>query len=196
MLTSLVQSVHSVAISNTPINWGLGLWCLMPFLAIFQLYCGGSILLLEETRVPEENHGPAASHWQICIKYTSPWAGVKLTTLVVIGTDWIGSCKSNYHTITMPPSLGWTNFSSFFSCFIHVLLFLSYCHQFNVLFFFEKEMHVTNMHVKLKSKVSEKVNISNIFWSSKLHWFVFIILYMLYVNREISKFMLMSSCML
>ena len=27
-------------------------------------------------------------------------AGFKLTTLVVIGNDCIGSCKSNYHTIT------------------------------------------------------------------------------------------------
>jgi hypothetical protein len=27
------------------------------------------------------------------------WAGFKLTTSVVIGTDCIGSCKSNYHTI-------------------------------------------------------------------------------------------------
>ena len=26
--------------------------------------------------------------------------GFKLTELVVIGTDYIGSCKSNYHTIT------------------------------------------------------------------------------------------------
>jgi hypothetical protein len=26
--------------------------------------------------------------------------GFKLTTLVVIGTDYVGSCKSNYHTIT------------------------------------------------------------------------------------------------
>jgi hypothetical protein len=35
----------------------------------------------------------------ICIEYTSPSAGFKLTTLVVIGTDCTGSCKSNYHTI-------------------------------------------------------------------------------------------------
>ena len=35
-----------------------------------------------------------------CIEYTSPWTGFELTTLVVIGTDCIGSCKSNYHTIT------------------------------------------------------------------------------------------------
>jgi hypothetical protein len=34
-----------------------------------------------------------------CIEYTSPWARFELTTFVVIGTDCIGSCKSNYHTI-------------------------------------------------------------------------------------------------
>ena len=28
------------------------------------------------------------------------WPGIEFTTLVVIGTDCIGSCKSNYHTIT------------------------------------------------------------------------------------------------
>ena len=40
--------------------------------------------------------------------YTSPWAGVELTTSVVIGTDCIGLCISNYHMITAttaPPSL-------------------------------------------------------------------------------------------
>jgi hypothetical protein len=33
------------------------------------------------------------------------WVGFELTTSVVIGTDCIGSCKSNFHTIrnTMPP---------------------------------------------------------------------------------------------
>jgi len=37
--------------------------------------------------------------------YTTPWSIFELTTSVVIGTDCIGSCKSNYHTImaTMPP---------------------------------------------------------------------------------------------
>jgi len=37
---------------------------------------------------------------QCCIEYTSPWNGIELTTLVVIGTDCIGSYKSTYHTIT------------------------------------------------------------------------------------------------
>ena len=32
--------------------------------------------------------------------YTSPWSGFELTTSVLICTDCIGSCKSNYHTVT------------------------------------------------------------------------------------------------
>ena len=38
---------------------------------------------------------------------TSPWLRFELTTSVVIGTDCIGSCKSNYRTITAttPPLL-------------------------------------------------------------------------------------------
>jgi hypothetical protein len=42
------------------------------------------------------------SHTMLC---SSPWSTFKLTTSVVIGTDCIGSCKFNYHTIraTMAP---------------------------------------------------------------------------------------------
>ena len=62
-------------------------------------------LFVEETRVPWGNHRPAVSRWQtlshIMLYWVHlVWAGFKLTTLVVIGTDCIGSCKSNYHTIT------------------------------------------------------------------------------------------------
>jgi hypothetical protein len=32
--------------------------------------------------------------------YISPWAGFELTASVVIGTDYIGKCKYNYHTNT------------------------------------------------------------------------------------------------
>ena len=35
-----------------------------------------------------------------CIEYSSPSAGLEVTTPVVIGTDCIGSCKSNYHAFT------------------------------------------------------------------------------------------------
>ena len=44
---------------------------------------------------------------QCCIKYTLPFVVIELALLMVIGTDFIGSCKSNYHTIatTTAPSL-------------------------------------------------------------------------------------------
>ena len=68
-----------------------------------------SVLLLEETGVLGENHRSVASHWQTLshnvVSSTSPWTGFELITLVVIGTDCIGSFKSNYHTITTTEAL-------------------------------------------------------------------------------------------
>jgi len=66
-----------------------------------------SFSLVEETRVPGENHRPVASHWQTYHMMLYPvqlaWAGLELTTLGVIATDCIGSYKFNYHTETTDP---------------------------------------------------------------------------------------------
>ena len=35
-----------------------------------------------------------------CIEYISSRTGFEITTYVVIGTDWMGTCKSNYYAIT------------------------------------------------------------------------------------------------
>ena len=62
-----------------------------------------SVLLIAETEVLGENHRPAASHWQLnhimLYRVHLARAGFELTTCVVMGTDWIDSFKSNYHTI-------------------------------------------------------------------------------------------------
>ena len=54
-----------------------------------------SVLLVEESGVSREKHRPAASHWQTLsynfVSSAPAWAGFELTTLVVIGTDCIGS---------------------------------------------------------------------------------------------------------
>jgi len=63
-----------------------------------------SVLIVEEIG---QNHQPAASHWQLYIiilyRVCLVWPGFELTTLVVIRTDCICSCKSNYHTTTTVP---------------------------------------------------------------------------------------------
>ena len=63
-----------------------------------------SVLLVEETRVLWENHWPVTSHWQTLsynvVSSIPTWTGFEFTALVVIDTDFIDSCKSNYHTIT------------------------------------------------------------------------------------------------
>ena len=61
-----------------------------------------SVLLPGETRVAAENHRPVASYFYHLMLYRVhlAWMGFELSTLVVIGTDCTGSCKSNYHTIT------------------------------------------------------------------------------------------------
>ena len=66
-----------------------------------------SVLLVEETRVPGENQRPVISHWQTLSHnvVSSTWEIFELATLVVKGTDYTGSCKSNYHTITTTTAL-------------------------------------------------------------------------------------------
>ena len=61
-----------------------------------------SVLLMEETGEAGENHRPVVRHWQTLshnvISSAPRMSGI--WTLVLIDTDYIGSCKSIYHTIT------------------------------------------------------------------------------------------------
>jgi hypothetical protein len=64
-----------------------------------------SVLLVEEIGVPGENNRvpQATDKLYFIILHRVHFASVVIepTTSVVIGTDYTGSCKSNYHTITI-----------------------------------------------------------------------------------------------
>ena len=73
-----------------------------------------SVLLMEETWVPREDHWTAGSHWQTLshnvVSSTPRLSRFELTSLVVMGTDCICSYKSNYHTIMTVPIFNNTYF--------------------------------------------------------------------------------------
>jgi hypothetical protein len=67
-----------------------------------------NILLAMIPQISDKEYGgnrntqrnPLTIYHMICIKYTSPWAGFELTTLVVRGTGYTSSSKFNYNTAT------------------------------------------------------------------------------------------------
>ena len=80
---------------------------------IFQLYHGGQFFLIgggNRSTVKTTDLSQVTDKLYPKMMYTSPCLRFELTTSVVIGTDCIGCCKSNYHMITTktaPLQKGW-----------------------------------------------------------------------------------------
>ena len=100
-----------------------------------------------------ENQSTQRKPLTCCIEYTSPWTGFELTISVVIGTDWTGSCKSNYYTTTA------TTAPYFTLKLIQCTTVLPVIYGFHWLFVIVWNMYTREIHIGIRKKKKIPTNV-------------------------------------
>jgi len=93
----------SLEVNQAKIIQSVGLWCLVPFSTIFQFYHGRHFYWWRKLEYQEKTTDllQVTDKLYHLVLYWVHLARANIElTLVVIGTDCTGSCKSNYYTIT------------------------------------------------------------------------------------------------
>ena len=118
----LLVEFHQLVISGleadeTQVTWSIGpmvrVWCLTPLSTRFQLYCGCQFYWWRKSEYPEKTTDLSQVtdqlYYIMLYRVHLTMCGIRTRNIsLVIGTDCIGSCKSNYHTIratTAPTTL-------------------------------------------------------------------------------------------